>query len=210
MTEELDYLRSGNEAVAKLFGEFRSRLIAMIEFRLDRRIVGRIDPEDIVQEAWVLVSGRIADYLAAPNVSFYVWVRQITRQLLIDAQRRHFSMKRDASLDRAILSRDRADSAESMSQALADSITSPSRVIMRAEEAEQLQKAIESISEMDQEILSLRHFEQLSSIEVAQILGIGRTAASNRYLRALKRLQQVLNRFPAFRDSGAHNPGDQE
>ena len=45
-------------------------------------------------------------------------------------------------------------------------------------------------------MLALRHFEQLTTPEVAQVLGIKEAAASKRYLRALRRLKEVLNSMP--------------
>ena len=53
---------------------------------------------------------------------------------------------------------------------------------------------------IDREILTLRHFEELSNNETAQVLGIAKTAASNRYVRALKRLKDILAGMPGFLD----------
>jgi RNA polymerase sigma-70 factor, ECF subfamily len=204
MIDESELLQQGEAGATKLFNEYRPRLLAMIDFRMDRRLAGRIDREDIVQDAWMSVSKRLDDYLENQQVSFYIWIRQITRQLLVDAQRRHFSLKRDASLERSLPDAD-VSSTGSMARALADSISSPSMVVMREEQIDQLQQALSTLSKVDQEILELRHFEQLSSSEVAEVLQIGRTAATNRYMRALKRLQAILLKLSAFRDSSTTN-----
>ena len=63
---------------------------------------------------------------------------------------------------------------------------------MRGERLARLREALDSMDEIDSEVLALRHFEELSNNEVAEILGIQKTTASNRYVRALKRLKQVL------------------
>ena len=63
---------------------------------------------------------------------------------------------------------------------------------MRGERLARLREALDSMDEIDREVMELRHFEELSNNEVAEILGIQKTTASNRYVRALKRLKQVL------------------
>jgi RNA polymerase sigma-70 factor, ECF subfamily len=63
---------------------------------------------------------------------------------------------------------------------------------MRGERLVRLREALDGMDEVDREVLALRHFEELGNNEVADILGIQKTAASNRYVRALKRLKQLL------------------
>jgi RNA polymerase sigma-70 factor (ECF subfamily) len=53
---------------------------------------------------------------------------------------------------------------------------------------------------MDCEILALRHFEELSNGEASEVLGLSKTAANNRYTRALVRLRDLLERMPGFLD----------
>ena len=49
------------------------------------------------------------------------------------------------------------------------------------------------MSETDQEIVAMRHFEQMSNRETAESLGISEKAASNRYVRALAQLKKIMN-----------------
>ena len=70
--------------------------------------------------------------------------------------------------------------------------TSPTRAARRAETQRRLQEALNRMDPMDCEVLVLRHFEELSNAETAQVLGLETTAASNRYIRALKRLKAAL------------------
>ena len=53
---------------------------------------------------------------------------------------------------------------------------------------------------MDRELPALRHFEGLSNGEAAQVLGLSKTAANNRYIRALGRLRDLLASIPGFLD----------
>jgi RNA polymerase sigma-70 factor (ECF subfamily) len=193
--DDFAVLRSGGEqSLADLFSKHRGRLERIVGLRLDPRLLGRVDPADVVQEAYIEVARRMDDFLAAPSVAFFVWLRQITWQTLLNVHRRHLGQKRNAGQDISLHGLHQDQSATSpLVQQLAGSLTSPSQAAMRNERMALLQQAIASMDRLDREILALRHFEQLSNIEVAQILGIKKTAASNRYVRALKRLRQYLD-----------------
>ena len=85
---------------------------------------------------------------------------------------------------------------------LASELTSPSDAAIRNETLGQLEEALDVMDPVDREVLVLRHFEELSNNDVAEILGIRKAAASKRYVRALGRLRDILAAMPAFR-SGA-------
>ncbi len=192
--DELEFLNSDTaEAVAELFSRYRGRLLRMVTLRLDRRLYGRIDAADVLQEAYLEVSRRIDSYLSDPRVSFFVWARQITWQTLLTAHRRHFGQKRNPGHEQ----RGRWDSCGDetsfpLAEQLVGQLTSPSQAAMRAERLTHLRTAIDAMDETDREIIALRHFEQLGNSEAAEILGLKETAASNRYVRALTRLKQTL------------------
>ena len=193
--DELAQLQRGGErAVAEAFGCHRDKLQRMVAFRLDTRIIGKVDCDDILQDAFVEAARRIGDYLDRPTVPVYIWIRQITMQVLIDTHRRYLgAKKRDARQEVALY----ADGASGVNSAtfaaqLMGSVTSPSQAAVREETASVLRAALEQLSEIDYEVLVLRHLEELSNNEVAQILGIDRYAASKRYLRALQRLRSAM------------------
>jgi RNA polymerase sigma-70 factor (ECF subfamily) len=195
---ELSLLRSrGEAALAELFDRYQEKLARMIALRMDGRILGKVDREDVLQEAFLEAARRIQDYLDQPLVPLFVWLRQITCQVLINIQRRYLGAKmRDVKLEVPL---DRAASAGASSALLvaqlADSLTTPSQFAVRAETASQLRAALENLDQADREVLLLRHLEELSNNEVAQVLGIDKYAASKRYLRALQRLRIAM---PAY------------
>ena len=84
----------------------------------------------------------------------------------------------------------------SLAALLLGRFTSPTQAAQRAEMQIRLQEVINAMDPIDREVLTLRHFEELSNVEAAQILGIQPSAASNRYLRAVKRLQHVFRGMP--------------
>lgn len=194
-TSELEALRSRPDAaVAELFDRYRDKLLRMITLRLDYRIVRKVDGEDILQDAFVESARRIHDYIDRPSVPFFIWLRQIAGQVLIDTHRRYLGAKMRDVRQEVTLSRLGLDGASSVQLAsqLADSLTTPSQFAVREETVLELREALDKLDQIDREVLILRHLEELSNNEVAQVLGIDKCAASKRYLRALERLRVAM------------------
>lgn len=184
-------LAGGESALGLLFEQYRADLERMIAFRLDERVRGRVDPEDILQEAYLEASRRLTDYTSHPAVSFYVWLRQIAYQTTISVQRRHFGKKRDPRAEVAPQVNGDATSLSILAM-FSGHFTTPSRAMMKEERFAQLRTILAEMDDVDREVLALRHFEYLSNNQVAETLGISVTAASNRYVRAMTRLSQLV------------------
>ncbi len=196
---QLDLLRhGGDQAVADLFQQVRPQLERMVNFRMDRRLVGRVDAADILQEAYLEVARRVNEYLQSPTCSFFVWARQITWQRLLTVHRAQLgAQKRDAGREVHCGQLGPMDATSiSLASMLVGDATSPSQAAMRNERADRLRAALESMELLDREVLALRHFEQLSNQDVSAVLQISKTAASNRYVRALDRLRELLQEVP--------------
>jgi RNA polymerase sigma-70 factor (ECF subfamily) len=193
--------RAGDAAaLGALFAHYRDRLRQMVRLRLDRRLAGRLDASDVLQEAYLDVARRFPEYAAAPAVPLYVWLRALTGQRLIDLHRQHLGAQvRDAgqevSLYRGALPQ---ASSASLAQQLLAGWTSPTQAAVRAEMQLQLQEALNGLDSMDREVVVLRHFEELNNVETAAVLGIEPPAASKRYLRAIRRLKAILDQVPGF------------
>jgi len=205
-SEVTDLLRraaAGDErAIGDLFARHRDRLRAMVRLRLNRRLQGRVDPSDVLQDAFLEVSRHFADYARDPKLPFFLWLRHITGQKLIAVHRQHLGAQmrdagREVSLYRGALPQ---ASSASLAAQLLGGFTSASQAAGRAELQVQVQEALNSMDPLDREVLALRHFEMLSNEEVATVLGIKKSAASNRYVRALGRLKDMLATLPDFGD----------
>lgn len=186
---------SRSAELARLFSLYRPRLERMVEFRLDPRLRGRIDTHDVLQEAFLVVANRLDELLGGspPRVTLFVWLRQLTLQSLIDLHRRHFRDKRNVGREIKLADYQSAGATSlSIAHALVDPLLSPSKAAVKGEEIEQLQQALDSMDEMDREVLALRHFEHLNNKETAEALGLSVTAASNRYVRAMARLAEFV------------------
>jgi RNA polymerase sigma-70 factor (ECF subfamily) len=187
-------------ALGRLFEQHRDRLRQMVRLRLDRRLYGRLDPSDVLQEAYLDLARRLPEYADDPAVPFYLWLRALTGQRLVDLHRRHLGAKmRDAGLEVSLYrgALPQASSA-SLAQQLLGRLTSPTQAAVRAETQLRVQEALNSMDPMDREVLTLRHFEMLTTEETAQVLGIKRSACANRYVRALKRLKGILTGLPGI------------
>ena len=90
-----------------------------------------------------------------------------------------------------------ADSVSLAAQLLGQ-LTTPSQAAVRAELRLLVQDALAAMDPLDREVLALKHFEQLSTSEIAEVLGMSKAGAGSRYLRAIKRLREMLSRIPGF------------
>jgi RNA polymerase sigma-70 factor (ECF subfamily) len=196
---------AGEEAaLAALWERHRARLRQMVRLRLDRRLQGRVDPSDVLQDAYLDLAARLPDYARDQPMPTYLWLRLVTGQRLAQVHRQHLGAAmrdagREVSLYRGALPQ---ASSASLAAQLLGRFTTASQAAIRAERQLQLQEILNGLDPMDREILALRHFEQLSNGEAAQVLGLSKTAANNRYIRALGRLRDLLGRVPGFFDQG--------
>jgi RNA polymerase sigma-70 factor, ECF subfamily len=192
--------QNGQAALARVFTEHRARLRRMVDMRMDRRMAGRVDPSDILQETFLDASRQLEQYLAAVPMPVFLWLRLLTGQRLMALHRQHLgTQKRDARQEVA-LHRPAMPEADSLalSGGLIEAMTSPSRVAMREEARDRLLELIDGLDFIDREILALRHFEELTNQEAAEELGITPAAASKRYIRALERLRATLADVPGL------------
>lgn len=185
---------AGPEAVSAMFEQHRDKLRRMVGFRLDRRIQQRVDASDVLQEAFLEALNRLPEFLDNPQVSLFVWLRFLTHQKMLQIQQRHLGVqardpRRELCLQKPL---HHATSAAIVSQLIGRD-DSPARAAVKAEMRHQLEQALSELDELDQEVLALRHFEQLRNSETAEILGLTEQAASKRYFRALGRLKKVMS-----------------
>jgi RNA polymerase sigma-70 factor (ECF subfamily) len=179
---------------AELMKRYRSRLRRMVSFRLDPRLQGRVDPSDVVQEVCLEAWEHLNSYVKQPDRPFFLWLRAVAGHKLGDLHRHHLGARmrdarREVSLHQGSLPG--ATSAALAAQLLGH-LTRPSEAAIRAERKFQLQTALNSMDPIDREVLALRHFEQLNVGEAAAVLGIKEKAAGMRYVRALRRLKEIL------------------
>jgi RNA polymerase sigma-70 factor, ECF subfamily len=197
---QLRLKRGDAEALAELFSQHRERLWRMVHFRLDQRLFGRVDPDDVLQEAYLAAAQRLAHYNDNSSLSPFVWLRMVLMQTMTDIHRHHLNAQlRDAHREVKLHDFGYSQTTSvSLAAQLVGKFTSPSQIVAREEMFVQLEKAVAGMEPLDQEVLALRHFEELTNSEVAEVLKIQQKAASIRYIRALKRLKTILSEMPGY------------
>lgn len=194
------------QTLARVFSENRERLWRTVSFRLHGRLQTRVDPDDVLQEAYLAAVRRLDHYDGSNYPSPFLWLRAIVKQTLIDLHRHHMGARmRDArrEITRHVGGYPEATSISLAAHLVGDN-TSPSSAAVRHDLVGRIEEALEAMDPTDREVLALRHFEELTNAEAAEELGIQQKAASIRYVRALRRLKQVLAQIPGFFDEETH------
>ena len=179
----------------------QDRLARGVAFRMDPRLRGRVDAADVVQDAFAEAAAHRADYFgAAPAPPLFLWLRGVVANKLLEVHRHHLGThrrdaKRECRLD-APPPPGRDDTSAALCAQITAGLTRPSVAAARGEVRTRIADALSTIDPADREVLALRHFEQLSNAEAAQVLGIQERAAAKRYLRALQRLRELLSEMP--------------
>jgi RNA polymerase sigma-70 factor (ECF subfamily) len=166
----------------------------MVSFRLDQRLQGRVDPSDILQDTYIEAWQDLNTYLQVPAMPFFLWLRGIAGNKLRELHRHHLGTqmrdpRREVSINDGAFAE---TTTTALAACLMGDLTRASEQAMRVELNLRLQDALGSMDPLDREVLALRHFEQLSPGETAVVLGIKEKAAGMRYVRALRRLKEIL------------------
>lgn len=191
----LNAARDGDtDAVNRLLEKHRAPVRRLVEMRLDRKVQRRVDVSDVVQDVMIEASGRLEKYLSDPSMAFHLWLRQIAWDRIIDTYRRHrVSAKRNMDREQPMaVSAGTDQSTMELAIQLCDPGLTPSAAATQREIASKVEDAIEKLNDQDREIVLMRHYEHLSNLEIAEVLDVKPPAASMRYLRAVRRLREIL------------------
>jgi len=189
----LDRAANGDvSSIGELFDRHRDRLRRMIQFRLDDRINARVDPSDVLQDVFIEYARALPTYVRSPECPFFLWLRFLTGMKLNAVHRHHLGVRARDPRREVSLAGGPATSSVSLASHLLGDCSTPSESAQRAEHQARVQDALNAMDPVDREVLSLRHFEQLTNQETAAALGLSEAAASNRFVRALRRLKEIL------------------
>ena len=193
-------MRGGSqEALAEVFSHYRERLRRIVQFRIDYRIAPRVSDSDVLQEAYIAAAKRLGHFSQQQGMPAFLWLRLLVGQQLIDLHRQHLQAEMRDARKEVSLQQNAPSPHTSMAIAaqLIVPMTAVSEVVARAERIEQLEAKLNQMDPIDREVIALRHFEELSNVETANVLGIEPAAASKRYLRAMSRLGELMATFNA-------------
>ena len=184
-----------------LLSAHQERLSGIVAFRMHSRLRGRIDAGDVIQDAFIAATERRAEFFNQSGQSLFLWLRWMVANKLLELHRHHLGVQmRDAKREMQV-GRPLGSAAEDYTRAalvaqVTAGATGPATAAGREELKDLLNDALEKMDPIDREVVALRHYEQLTSAEAAQVLGIQERAAAKRYLRALWRLREILSDMP--------------
>jgi RNA polymerase sigma-70 factor (ECF subfamily) len=179
--------------LGKLFEEHQSKLLAMIQRRLDPSLAARISPEDILSDAFLEARRKWSTFKTQSALTPYAWLYGIVRDCLIEAWRRENRACRSPNKELPWPER----SSMQLVLGLVGSGSSPSEHADRADLRQQVIETLNLLKEKDREILWMRHHDDLSFREAADVLGIAEGTTRVRYVRALERLRELWQqRYP--------------
>jgi RNA polymerase sigma-70 factor (ECF subfamily) len=194
-TELLGEAKAGNsEAVNRLLERHRQAIHRLVQLRLDQKIQGRVDASDVVQDVMFEASRRLRDYLQKPDMPFHLWLRHIAQDRIIDAHRRHrASAKRSVDRERpAVIVPTMDHSTVELMAQICDPEQTPASAAAQQEMIRRVEAALGQLDDQDGEIIMMRHYEHLTNQESAIALELSEPAAGMRYLRAIRRLRELL------------------
>jgi RNA polymerase sigma-70 factor (ECF subfamily) len=177
------------DARRELLERYRVYLRRMVAARLDRRLVPRVDASDIVQETLADAARRLDDYLVTRPLPFFGWLRKLAGEQVIQAHRKHMLAQRRSVSRESRMPELSNDSAIEFARSFVAHDTSPSNRLLHQERDEQVMATLAALPDRDREVLVMRHFEHLTTAEIADALGITEGAVEGRLLRAVQRLR---------------------
>jgi len=189
----LDLARAGDgAALGQLLERYRSYLSLLARVQIGRRIQGKLDVADVVQETFLEAHRGIGLFRGSSEAQFLAWLRQILVAILSNQIRHYFGTKRrDIRLEREL-----QDGLDRSSAYLGDRLiaaqSSPSAQASRREQAVLLADAMEELPEDYREVIILRQLEGLSFPQVALRMGRTEDSVKNLWARALVRLRRLL------------------
>ena len=188
--------RGDSTARHDLLERYRGYLRRMVAARLDRRVAARVDASDIVQETLADAALRLDDYLVTKPLPFFGWLRKLAGEHVIQAHRKHVLAQRRTVVRESRIPELSDDSAIEFARSFVAPDTSPSNRLLHQERDEKVMETLAALPDRDREVLVMRHFEHLSTAEIAEALGITEGAVEGRLLRAVQRLRSRVGALP--------------
>jgi RNA polymerase sigma-70 factor, ECF subfamily len=191
--------RSGDgAALGQLLERYRSYLSLLARVQIGRRMQGKLDVADVIQETYLEAHRGIGQFRGTTEAQYLAWLRQILVGILANQVRRYFGTKRrDVRLEREL--QDGLDrSSVFLGSHLIAAQSSPSSQASRREQAVLLADAMEELPRDYREVIILRQLEGLSFPQVAQRMGRTEDSVKNLWARALVRLRRLLEVLDGF------------
>jgi RNA polymerase sigma-70 factor (ECF subfamily) len=194
----LHQARTGDApTLGRLLERYRAYLAVLARVQIGRRLQGKVDASDVVQEAFLGATRDFSQFRGTSEGEFRAWLRQILASLLANLVRHYQgTQRRDIRLERQ-LAQELDQSSQALDRGLAAPQSSPSQQAMRREQSVLLAEALDRLPESARELLILRHLEGLSFPEIATRLGRTLDSVKKQWPRALASLRRLLKEEPS-------------
>ncbi len=182
---------AGGDAAAlrKLLGRHRDRLRRMVALRLSSRLAARVDPSDVVHEAFVEAETRLGDYLRDRPMPFYPWLHRLAAERLEATCRRLMPTEAgDGPLETSSTFITTAATHPRGAEVQSQAVTTSGPAMLREESHRRMRIALEALQPLDREVLVLHYLEELDFSDMAAILDLDLPTVKRRHLQALQRL----------------------
>jgi RNA polymerase sigma-70 factor, ECF subfamily len=179
-------------ALGPLLERYRAYLVVLARVQIGRRLQGKVDADDVVQEAFLGAYRDFPQFRGATEKEFLAWLRQILASLLANLVRHyHGTQRRDVRLERQ-LALELEQSSQALDRGLVAAQSSPSEQAVRREQSVLLAEALARLPDDLRDLLILRHLEGLTFPEVARRLGRTVDSVKKQWPRALATLRRLL------------------
>jgi RNA polymerase sigma-70 factor (ECF subfamily) len=189
----IEAARAGDFAIlGRLLESYRNYLHLLARIEIGRRLQGKIDASDVVQETFLDAHRYFPGFRGQAEAQLAHWLREILAGTLANVVRRYLGTQaRDVRLERALVA-DLDQSSNALVQLLVDPHSSPSQHAIQKEQTYQIAEALASLPEDYQTVIVLRHLEELTFPQVAERMGRSLDSVEKLWLRALPRLRRAF------------------
>jgi RNA polymerase sigma-70 factor (ECF subfamily) len=174
---------------------FRDPLRLLAQAELDRRLQGKVDPSDVVQQTLLEAYQDREQFRGKSEAELAGWLRRILAHNLADVVRHYGAAARDVALERS-LEASLDESASRLNSWLADDHSSPTQHALRREELGRLYKVLMQLPEDQRIAVEGKHLQGLSVEEISQQMGKSVTAVGGLLRRGMRRLRELMQNQP--------------
>ena len=178
--------RGDENAWNTLHRKYRPLLSVVLRDEYSKTLRTRFDTDDVLQSSFLAAFRSLPSFQFRNEESFRHWLRMIVVHKLRDRLRQHMSKRRNRMIESIEVDPNEMPDNSSLGQ-------SPSQLISSAERHAQVLDAMSTLSEADQEILTLRTLQKVSWSQICELLGVHDSTARRRHRDALERLIRKLN-----------------
>lgn len=191
-------LAGDEQALAQLFETLRDSMLRVVQTRLHPSLIGRVDPADVLQDAYIDLKTKLPAFAARESpMSPFVWIRLVVKERVLVTHRKHlFVAARDARREANLVQQSNESTSNVLHHCLVSRMSTIGGRLIREEMSTALLKAIDSLNDADREIITMRIFEELTNAETAEILELSENGASSRFVRAMTRLKRAVATIP--------------